>query len=386
LKIYIPKIYFGIITSFIFRLLSGLLPLSVIFYMEKSSNIEATAIYIYMVGLAAIVSSFTQGYMPVYFASIFESNTNTQRKEVVVSDYLLSIIVLCIFSVCLYLIASIFDFTLLTDSFFAYVLVSFSYSNFNAVAKYSLNENGINQYLFYSAALPSLVALITLFVIDIINLEFNLYYVCLALLLSSFYILLQYFKKYRLFNMTRRKFFFEKRNLKERILRGLLTIVEQLDVVILALVGFNELVFFAYIKRVMGVGSTASSIITKTFEKRLIKKDVTKTELDMIRNFIAFFQFIFVIFIFTIAFVSKMDYLGLLLAAGLISIAQVFVSGKVVTTIMDDIRAKKAIIRLIILLSIIFTYFYFSEQTVIDFCLVFIIANFGKVLILSRVS
>lgn len=376
----------NIIISFVIRFASGLLPLLVIFILDKSSGVDIAAVYIYVIGLASLISNFSQGYMPVYFASKYSDIANQDCKNLIFTDYLLSLSIFIVVSLCILFFSFWFNYELLVDNFYTYLFFGFSFVNITALAKYCLNKGSVNKFVFISVALPSVVVLLVLGFTFVTGVGFNLYYLCLALPVVSISFLFHFFIKYEVIKRGFFKFLNSSQDFKERVLRGLLAVIEQLDIIILSFVGFNELVFFAYIKRVMGVGSIASSMITKTFEKQIANQIVDFIELRKIKILIAFFQLGFVIFVYFVASNLNVGNLELLVAAGLISIAHVLVSGKVVSILISGDKTNKAIISSFILIISVILYFYFSERTVIDFCIVFIAANLGKVFVLNKVA
>ncbi|PTQ02298.1 hypothetical protein [Vibrio sp. ZF 223] len=373
-----------ILISFFVRFLSGLLPILVIYAMDVMYDKNNTGVYLFLVGISSIIANFTQGIMPVSYADAFLKNK--EKVKLTVFDYKKSIINVFVTVTFVSIVACFLDVEYLTGNIIEFLMLSLAYMNFTFLGKYYLNKFSVNHFVFYNVACPNIIVLVSMSIMVLFNVRFELYYIFTSLSIISFLPII----KLNLFCYTtvdKNEINVHFRlNFKERILRALLAIIEQLDVLILTFVGLHQLVVFAYLKRIVGVGSIASSIITKTFESKIVGGSLNVNLMATVKYCICGMQTIFVICIFFLAediFSNENAYL--FISAGVISVFQILISGEVVSILLDE---KRTIITILFLSAIITTslvLYFNSNMTTLNFSILFIVVNLFKILILKKV-
>ena len=357
----------------------GGLQLGVIFLCDVILGKEYTAQYLICLGAAGIFYSFSQGVMPTQFAMLStKENINSLHmldlKRTFINTNILIILVISI--------QYFFQIELIKTYLPFFYLFVLAISSWWAIAKFELNLNGVDRYVFFQSLYPSLFTFVAIILVSVLRIEasFFIAFIALVLFLPCVYLFLK--------NNIDSKIIKFQGNLQERVLRLLIGIIEHIDILLLPILGVVELVYFSYIKRVTGIGGVASSIITKTYEKRIASGLNVKVSLKRDQMFVSAIQGVVLIALIILSF-SYLDdnYYILFISAGLVSLMQINTSGSIVTVTKNKTLMIKAIIILLIAISTCVLYFsYDSNQNIETFAALYLFLYFIKIITIKNLS
>ncbi|MFZ3519358.1 hypothetical protein L2D39_12975 [Vibrio harveyi] len=380
------------ITSvFMTRFFSGLSPILLLVFLQSHKGTKFTGVYIMCFGLANVLYVAFQGYMPVTFARLFDSRRC--NINLVKADLLLTIFYAVIVTPLFILISWSFSLNVNFEYAISVLFFLIGVACLNSLGKFFLNRGDINLYIMMVVFFPSMISFLSLFTSGVLNVKdgdfVGISDLALSFLLICILTYCLFCANYKDKNKDKnRTFYFFWSDFRERFYRTILSLSEQVDVIILPTLSLNSLVSFTYIKRILGVGSIASSIITKTFEKSIIKTN-SANGLSVVRKYVAIIQILLSIGVVYYLFRYEPEFSGLntssdlllLVSAALVSVLQILNAGKITVILKDKRKTKLAIVTMLFIsICLFFIYFVFLEGFY-GFCFLYIMINLSKVLV-----
>ena len=360
------------------RIASGFLGISVIVVAQQYYGDSFASQLVFSAGLAAVLYSFVQGVMPVSFAR--RVGLGDDPLQLMWCDLIPALVG----GNALLIGMMGFGFNLLNIQNYiqaGHIFLVNSYIIYWTIAKLWLNTETINRYLFAQVALPPLVILSVILTYSIFGIVTTLFSVGLSSLGISLVFLFWVIK-------VLPKKFAGLLDIRERLLRLCLTLIEFSDIAILFLVGAKEFVIFSIVKRLLSIGGIFSSIITKTYEKELVF--ATSSSQVIWHNILrlAALQAIFCIaFWLWMRVFSDLSIDVYIMAAGVISILLILNSSKIVLVLNSDSRTWRAIVSIILFSSSVIGLVYYLPIETINKCLsIYLLLYLVRVSVLYRYS